>query len=153
LEAIRVPSKKNVEQTYRFTISPQDASLTEARIRKLLAQATAEAEKEAQEKGSGVAATSGLEGGFGGVGEITALLILAAKSATGAKVIAAAGAGAKIVGKAALGGVGAAGGKLFFDKYLAPRLRKLNLLPSNLKVVEKTAKRVPRKKPGKPKRG
>jgi hypothetical protein len=35
--------------------------------------------------------------------------------------------------KGAAGAAGAAAGKLFFDKYLKPRLQKLNLIPSDLR--------------------
>jgi hypothetical protein len=125
--------RATVKETYRFTITPQDASLNETRIQKLLKKATVEAIQQAEKDGHRVEAKAGLEGGFGGVGEIAALLVLAAKSATGVKIIAAAGKGGAVLGKAILGGVGGAGGRFFFDKYLAPRLVKLNLLPSRFR--------------------
>lgn len=140
--------RSTVKRTYRFTLTPQDASLNEARIQKLLNKATAEAIKQAEKDGHTVEAKAGLEGGFGGVGEIAALLVLAAKSATGAKIIAATTKGGAMLGKAFLGGVGGAGGKLFFDKYLAPRLVKLNLLPSKFRPTRaEPPATVPKKKP------
>lgn len=129
--------KINAENVYRFSISPQDASLTEARVENLLAQATTEAEEAARRDGYKVDAKSDLEGRFLGIGEVTALVVVAAKSATVAKMLAAAETGGKILAKAALEGTGAAGGKLFFDKYLAPRLRKVNLLPTKFRPARK----------------
>jgi hypothetical protein len=111
-----------------FCLPPNTPELVWRRIQKLLNQATAEAIKQAKKDGYRVEAKAGLECGFGGVGELAALLV-PAKSATGAKIIAAVGKGGAVVGKAILGGAGAAGGKLLFDKYLAPKLVKLNLLP------------------------
>jgi len=146
-------SPAKVEQGFRFSISAQDASLNKAKIQKLLAQATAEAEAQAQKDGLPLTAKSGVEGGFLGIGEATALVILVAKSATGAKMIAGAATGGKILGKAALEGIGAAGGKMFFDKYLAPRLRAMNLLPSKFKASSKAAAPAPTKKADRRRRG
>jgi hypothetical protein len=133
------PRKVAVEAAYRFSISPQDAALTEPRIQELLAKATKEAEADAKQDGYDVQAKSGLEGKFLGLGEATALLILVGKSTAAAKVWVAAEAGSKILAKAVLEGAGVAGGKLFFDKYLAPRLRKMNLLPSKFQPARKAS--------------
>jgi hypothetical protein len=142
------------QKAFRFQISPQDASLSESHIEKLLKSATAEAAAEAQRDGYQLAAKSALEGGFGGIGEIVALLVLAAKSATGAKIIAAGGTVAAELGKGFMAGAGAAGGKLFFDKYLKPRLVKLNLLPSKFRsTVAESSPPAPKKKPSGRKRG
>jgi hypothetical protein len=134
------------QEAYRFAISPQDAALTSAKVKKLLAVATTEAAEEALADGYDLQAKSDLEGGFLGAGEITALLVLAAKSATVAKIVAAAEAGGKLLAKSAVGGVGAAGGKLFFDKYLSPRLRKMNLLPSKFQPARKESPAATKKK-------
>ena len=92
-----MPPKKAAEkQSYRFALSPQDASLTDAQVRKLLGKATTEAEEAAKEDGFAVKARSGAEGGFLGIGEITILLTLAAKSAMVAKIVAAAGVAADL---------------------------------------------------------
>jgi hypothetical protein len=145
--------KPTAELGFRFAINPQDSSLTKAKVQKLLAKATAEAEAQAQADGFGFEAKTGLEGGFLGIGEATALLILVLKSGAGAKIVGGAVVGGKIVGKAALEGIGAGGGKLFFDKYLAPRLRNMNLLPTKFEAAEKaptvaTPKKTERRKKG-----
>jgi hypothetical protein len=129
-----MPPKKAAEkQSYRFALSPQDASLTDAQVRKLLGKATTEAEEAAKEDGFVVKARSGAEGGFLGIGEITILLTLAAKSAMVAKIVAAAEVAAEKAGE----GVAGAGGAYFFNHYLAPRLRKMNLLPSKFRAAGK----------------
>ena len=145
-------SQTTNQEAFQFSISPQDATLTEARISRILAKATREAQKEARADGISLKADSSLHGGFFGVGEIGALLLLA-KTATGAKVIAATSAGAKILGKGVLGGIGGAGGKYFFDHYLAPRLRELNLLPSKFRPANEASAPSSKKKAKRRKRG
>ena len=143
-----MPPKKAAEkQSYRFALSPQDASLTDAQVRKLLEKATTEAAAAAKEDGFVVKARSGAEGGFLGIGEITILLTLAAKSAMVAKIVASAEVAAEKAGE----GVAGAGGAYFFNHYLAPRLRKMNLLPSKFRAAGKesstsTPKPAPKKK-------
>jgi hypothetical protein len=146
------PKKNDVEVAGSFTISAQDASLTEARVKRLLAQATAEATTRAKKDGYEVETRSGLDGGFFGVGETAAVLVLMAKSATVTKMLAAAAAAGKVVAaKTAEGGAIAAGG-FFFNEYVAPRLRKLNLLPANFHAAQKKAlEPKPEKKPAEPK--
>jgi hypothetical protein len=142
-----LPKKAEEKHSYRFALSPQDASLTDAQVRKLLEKATTEAAEAAKEDGFAVKAKSGAEGGFLDIGEITILLTLAAKSATVAKIVAAAEVAAKKAGE----GVIEAAGAFFFKNYLAPRLRKMNLLPSKFRVAGKESsssapKPAPRKK-------
>ncbi len=127
------PTKATEKQSYRFALSPQDALLTDAQVRRLLGKATTEAAKAAQEDGFAVKAKSGAEGGFLGIGEISILLTLAAKSAVVAKIVAAAEVAAEKTGE----GVAGAAGAYFFNHYLAPRLRKMNLLPSKFRVAGK----------------
>lgn len=146
-------SRKNeVAVAGSFTISAQDASLTEARVVELLAKATADATEQARKDGYEVETKSGLDGGFLGVGETAAVLMLVAKSATVAKMVAAVAAAGKVAAaKVAEGGATAAGG-FFFGHYLAPRLRKLNLLPANFRASEKkTSEPKSEKKPAEPK--
>jgi hypothetical protein len=131
------PRHNDIEVSCSFSISPQDASLTDARVQKLLAQAIADATDQAKKDGYEVETKSDLDGGFLDFGATTALLLLAAKSATVAKMLAAAAAGGKVVvTKVAEGGATAAGA-FFFTKYLAPRLRHVNLLPAKFRAAKK----------------
>ena len=122
----------------RFEITPQTASLDDSRIRDLLEKATVEAVEEATKDGYSLEARPEVEGGFGGIGELTVLILLLSKSAAVAKGAAIAKAvvtaGAKAGGKAAIEGIAGATAKLFFDKYLKPRLLRLNLLPSEPRI-------------------
>jgi hypothetical protein len=59
--------------------------------------------------------------------------VLAAKSATEAKIVEAVSKGGAALCDAFLKGTGTAGEKLFFDKYLSPKLVDLNLLPSKFR--------------------
>ena len=135
-----MPSRNaTIEHEFRFSISSQDASLTKAQIRALVAQATKDAEEEAKKDGEAIEVKSGLPGGFGGIGEAVVVLTLLAKTATGAKIIAGAVAAGKTIGGAFAGGTATAGGKYFFDKYLAPRLKSANLKPSKFQATSKPA--------------
>jgi hypothetical protein len=138
--------KASAPSAYRFALSPQDSSLSEAKVRKLLAKATADAVTEARKKDDSVHAQAELEGGFGGIGELAALLIFAAKSATGAKVIGAVTTGTAALGTAVATGAGTEGGKFFFNKYLKPRLLKLNVLPSKFRATGATAPKPAKKR-------
>jgi hypothetical protein len=119
------------QETYYFTLTPQDSTLDERRIEELLQSITAEAVEQAMKDGDEVEAKTALQGGFGGLGEIAAVLIFLAKSGAVAKVVATAQAGATLAAKGLVGGASGAAGKAFFDKYLKPRLIKENLLPSD----------------------
>jgi hypothetical protein len=146
------PRNNDVKVTCSFAISAQDASLTEARLKKLLAEATAEAVEQARKDGYEVETRSGFDGGFLGIGETAAVLVMVAKSATVAKMLAAAAAGGKVVAEKVAEGGATAAGAFFFNKYLAPRLRVSNLMPTSFRPAEKKVSD-PRqkKKPAKPK--
>jgi hypothetical protein len=120
------------QETYQFTLTPQDSTFDERRIEQLLQSITAEAVEQAVKDGYEVEAKTALQGGFGGLGEIAAVLIFLAKSGAMAKVVATAEAGAVLAAKGLVGGASGAAGKAFFDKYLKPRLIKENILPSDL---------------------
>ena len=62
------------QETYHFTLTPQDSTLDERRIRELLESITAEAVEQAMKDGDEVEAKADLQGGFGGLGEIAAVL-------------------------------------------------------------------------------
>jgi hypothetical protein len=145
------------QETYHFTLTPQNATLDERRIRELLESITAEAVEQAMRDGGEVEAKTELQGGFGGLGEIAAVLIFLAKSGAVAKVVATAEAGATLAAKGLVEGASGAAGKAFFDKYLKPRLIKKNLLASDLQSPPsppKTTAKVPkaREKKGKGRR-
>jgi hypothetical protein len=138
------------QETYHFTLTPQDSTLDERRVRDLLESITAEAVEQAMKDGDEVEAKADLQGGFGGLGglgEIAAVLIFLAKSGAVAKVVATAEAGATLAAKGLVEGASGAAGKAFFDKYLKPRLIKRNILPSDLQSAPsppKTAGKVPK---------
>jgi hypothetical protein len=114
------------EVKFRFVISNQDPNATEADVRKLLQQATEEAVKAARAK-LNTEATAELEGGFFGLGETAVILAILHVAKAGAGAI-------------ALGAAGEAG-KEFYKKYLAPQLRKLNLLPSKFEEIPQKSAR------------
>ena len=120
------------QETYQFTLTPQDSTLDERRIGEILEAATAEAVAEANRDGYQLEAKTELQGGFGGLGEIAAALLFLAKSAAVAKLLATAHAGAAVAAKGLVEGASGAAGKAFFDKYLKPRLIKKNVLPSEV---------------------
>jgi hypothetical protein len=120
------------ETKFRFVIRNQDPQASEADIRKRLKQATTAAVKESQANNAATQASTQLEGGLFGIGETAVILFVAHAVKAGAAA-------------AALGGAGAAG-KDFYTAYLAPQLRKWNLLPSKLKEFSSAEER---KKPAK----
>jgi hypothetical protein len=135
------------QETYHFTLTPQDSTLDERRIRELLESITAEAVEQAMKDGDEVEAKADLQGGFGGLGEIAAVLIFLAKSGAVAKVVATAEAGATLAAKGLVEGASSAAGIAFFNKYLKPRLIKKNILPSDLQSAPsppKTTAKVPK---------
>lgn len=99
-------------------VTSQDPGLNEIRIRDLLEQATKQAVA-AVPRGQGTfKALTFVEGGFAGIGEIS----------VGLKLL------VPVLKDIGAGGLGAAGA-FFFNEYLAPRLRNLNLLPSKFHTV------------------
>ena len=108
--------KSFFRDTYRFVLSVEDRSLTGVQVKKLVQQATQEASDAAGERLMGLQPSTELEGGFAGLGEATVILALVHAVKAGAI--------------AASVGASSAAGKMFFEEFLAPRLRKLNLLPS-----------------------
>ena len=124
-----------IATTYRFSIRPEDPRLKGADIRVLLEQATEEAVADARSEKHEISAQAELEGGFGGLGEVTVVLSLIVH------------AGAEVAKTAALAAAGAAG-KMFFEKYLAPQLRKHTILSSHLRPAT-AAHRGPGKKSSK----
>lgn len=127
------------QETYQFTLTPQDSTLDERRIGEILEAATAEAVEEAIRDGYEVEAKTELQGGFGGLGEIAAALVFLAKSGAVAKLLATAHAGATVAAKGLVEGASGAAGKAFFDKYLKPRLIKRNLLPSEVQSASSSS--------------
>jgi hypothetical protein len=120
------------KETYRFTLTPQDSTLDERRVQEILESAIAEAIADATKDGYEVEAQTELPGGFGGLGEIAAVMVFLAKSGAVAKLVAAAQTGATVAAKGLVEGASGAAGKFFFDKYVKPRLIKKNALPSEI---------------------
>ena len=98
------------QETYQFTLTPQDSTLDERRIGEILEAATAEAVDEAIRDGYEVEAKTELQGGFGGLGEIAAALVFLAKSGAVAKLLATAHAGAAVAAKGLVEGASGAAG-------------------------------------------
>ena len=142
------------QETYQFTLTPQDSTLDERRIGEILEAVTAEAVEEAVRDGYEVEAKSELQGGFGGLGEIAAALVFLAKSGAVAKLLATAHAGATVAAKGLVEGASGAAGKAFFDKYIKPRLIKKNVLPSEMQNTSSsvTTPKAPAKEKKKTKR-
>jgi len=102
-------------ETYEFHLEIHDPSLTEKDVRRLLQQALSDASDAAtRAEGTAVEAEVEIRGGFAGLVAPVVILIL----------------------KALLVGTGEAGGKYFFDKYLKPRLDKIQLFPSGFKPLQ-----------------
>jgi hypothetical protein len=106
----------------------EDPQLTEERVFYLLEKATCEAVDAAKRKLHKLEPVTEIEGGFGGLGQPTVVLALLHAAEAGVK--------------AAALGASASVGKMFFEEFLAPRLRKLNLLPSKFHLAN--PKRSPR---------
>jgi hypothetical protein len=118
---------------YTFGVKPLDSSMNRAAVSRAVTKATRDALAEARGDDGRLRATPQLTGGLGGVGE-AAVLLFVWKAA-------------KVAGGAALAGAGSAAGKAFFENYLAPRLRKLNLLPHGFRAVApKPSGKKPQKK-------
>jgi hypothetical protein len=111
----------------------EDPKAKPADVRRRLNQAVEEAVTAAKKNDVRVNAKAETEGGFFGLGEMAVILVIAHAAKAGA-------------GAFALGAAGAAG-KSFFEDFLAPRLRKLNLLPAKLEeILAKTKPRPAKKK-------
>jgi hypothetical protein len=113
---------KPAEVKFRFVVHNQTPGASESEIRKSLQEAIDDAVKAAHPQLQ-LKATAEPEGGFGGLGE-TAVILAVLHSA---KVAA---------GTFALGALTAAG-KTFFDDFLAPQLRKRNLLPAKMESLNR----------------
>ncbi|MBI1749801.1 MAG: hypothetical protein HY234_09130 [Acidobacteria bacterium] len=129
-----MPKKKSVKATasFRFAVRPEGARRTEALMRKQVEAAVQEAVLEMRQQEEGFRAQAEPQGGLLGLGAewgwvLTTVITLG-----------------DVAAKAALGGTAAAAGKLFMEKYLYPKLRKLNLLPGQ--VTESKAQVTPRNK-------
>jgi hypothetical protein len=115
-------SSKPEKVLFRFNVSVQDSSLSVKDLRGRLASTTREALAEAQTKLGVIRAKTEKAGGFGGVGETAVILAFIVKAL-------------KVGAVAAGTGAAGAAGKMFFEKYLAPRLIKLDLLPSKFRRI------------------
>ncbi len=113
------------EVKFRFVIRNQDPAATPAEIRKRVKKATQKALELAQAANPSTEASTQLEGGIFGIGETAIILAIVHAAKAGAAA-------------AALGAAGEAG-KEFYKGYLAPQLRKLNLLPFRLKAISSDA--------------
>jgi hypothetical protein len=111
----------------RFQIQPQDKKLSEADIRRLLEEATREAEAAARQEHA-VSAQLQVPGAFGGVGETLIIVHLLLPYLNPLLPY------LQEAGKFVVEGTLTAAGEYFFKQYLAPRLRQRNLLPSEVKV-------------------
>jgi len=100
---------------YEFRLDILGPRPDEAEVRRRLDQAVQEAAQAmGKEQGGTVEAQAEIEGAVFGVGETAVVLLVAFL-------------------KGAAGATGAAAGKAFFEKYLKPRLQKVNLIPSDLR--------------------
>jgi hypothetical protein len=115
---------KTSKAKFRFVIANEDSKASESEVQQRLETATAEAVNAARTK-LNMEATSELEGGFGGLGETVVILAIWRAAEAGAAAFAKA--------------VASEAGKSFYGDYLAPRLRKLNLLPAKFEEMRKKA--------------
>jgi hypothetical protein len=100
-----------VSERLQFQLRTVAPTPDENEVRRLLKEALAEASAEArQSEGVDFEARAEIRGAFGGIGEFVAVLAF--------------------LGKAFAGGVAAAGGKHFFDRYLKKALERRGLFPS-----------------------
>jgi hypothetical protein len=123
-----MPLYSETQATLRFTIRVQDPHLDESEVRRLLEEAVRDAEAAASRERA-ISAKAQVPGAFGGVGEMAiAVKLLLPYLHSLLPYLEHAGA-------ALAEGVCTAAGELFFNQYLAPRLRKRNLLPGDLQVT------------------
>jgi len=127
------------QETYQFTLTPQDSTLDEDRVRQILESTVQEAVEDAAKDGYEIEVKAELPGGFGGLGELAEVMVFLAKSAAVAKLVAAAQAGATVAAKGLVEGTAGAAGKFFFDKYVKPLLIKKNVLPSEVESKSSSA--------------
>jgi hypothetical protein len=115
----------------RFNIRRQDSKLDSTAIRRLVEEATKEAEAAASADNAESAKVQ-MPGAFGGVGELAfAVHLLLPYLQPLLPYL-------QEAGKELAGGVMTGAGEYFFQRYLAPRLRKRNLLPSKVEVKTET---------------
>jgi len=104
-------SSAESSRVLEFRIHPTNPDQSADDVRRLLDEAIQEAVAEASDVER---ARAEIPGAFAGVGETLVILVV-------------------LLGKAAVGGVGAAAGKHFYDAVLKPRLQRKNLVPSEAK--------------------
>ena len=125
--------KRQPSVTFRLSIKNQDPQISNAEVGRLVQRAISQA---LEDVGPSLKVYAETEGGFAGLGETTFIL-----SVTHAvEHVIKAGTAAF-----ALGALTAAG-KAFYENALAPRLRKLNLLPSHFQLIAKEQKAAAKKK-------
>ena len=105
-------------ERYRFSLEVVDPELKPDDILNFVEEALREALAESDAAG---AADVALEGGFFGIGELSVVLIIKTAAA--------------LAGGAFVTGMGKKAGEFFFEEYLAPKLRRKNLLPGELKKL------------------
>ena len=120
-------SEPNVRYTLSctFTITPQGVKPSEEELHRLIQQAANEA-LQAKREHDQISATPQFPGGFGGLGEIAVAFHLALPYL-------------KEIGTHLADGALDTAGAYFFTQYLAPQLRKLNLLPSKFRIEPRKA--------------
>lgn len=119
---------ENTDVKFRFHLQNVDSGASEETVRRSFDEAMVAAIEEAGGKGN-INVKAEFEGGFLGVGEtVVVLWVLHALK----------------VGGVAFGtGAMTAAGKSFYDDFLAPQLRKRNLLPSKVEAVATPPKAEP----------
>jgi len=118
--------RRNATVKFRFVLRNEDPKAKPTDVKRRLNEAVNDAVKAAKQNNVAIKVKAETEGGFFGLGEMAVVLAIAHAAKAGAGLFAA-------------GAVGAAG-KSFFEDYLAPRLRKLNLLPAKLEEIPATTK-------------
>ena len=104
-------SSPTQEEVFEFRIQPTRRTVDRDDVQRSLESIVREAAEDMARDGTSIDARAEIKGPFAGVGEIVVLLLVA-------------------LGKGAVGAIGASGGKLFFDRYLKPRLQKQNFVVS-----------------------
>jgi hypothetical protein len=127
---LEVTLSATLTATFRFVINNEDPNATKAEVLNRLQTATLQAVEAARAE-LNAEATAEAEGGTGGLGETAVILALWHAAKVGAGAFAT--------------GMASAAGKKFYEKYLAPRLRELNLLPSKLKELSEETVPIKRK--------
>jgi hypothetical protein len=105
---------------YSFSLEILDKRLPETDIRRIVREVTDEALQEVGVESG--AATTDVEGGFGGIGEVVILLLIKKAAA--------------LLASSILVGAGKKAGEVLFEEHIAPKLRARNLIPKNLRKVD-----------------